>query len=63
MKPPGSPKSNKGDVKFTKQAKDKAPNEQFEKDRKKTQTKITKEGLSVKPLDSLSCATLEDDLA
>ena len=36
MKPPGSPKSSKGDVKFTKQAKDKTPNEQFEKDRKKT---------------------------
>ena len=34
MKTPGSPKSNKGDVKFTKQAKDKTPNETFEYARK-----------------------------
>ena len=63
MKTPGSPKSNRGDVKFTKQAKDKTPNETFEYARKNLQTKINKEVLSIRPLDSLNSTTLEDNVA
>ena len=62
MKPAGSPKSNKGDVKFDKTGKKKQPNEEFKKKSNEAKTKITPEGLSVKALDSVGGLDLDDYL-
>ena len=62
MKPPGSPKSNKGDVKFNQTGKNKQPNEEFKKKSNEAKTKITPENLSVKSLGSCGSTDLDDYL-
>ena len=47
IKPPGSPKSNKGDVKFNAGTKDKKANKEFEKKRDETKTKISSDTLKL----------------
>ena len=60
IKPPGSPKSNKGDVKFNAGTKDKKSNKEFEKKRDETKTKISSDTLKVKALGSLESSGLDD---